>query len=250
MRRGLLGRDRLIVALVAAFALLAGGRSPASADFYKGCKVDARDAVDPETGVVEHGPRRGNRVSLTFDERLGPYTRPILNALERRRARATFFTVGEQIRNHRRLVKRIVAQGHEHGNHTFSHPNLTELETSERLWELRATQRPLRRIGAFEPCLMRPPGGAVDSAVVQDAASLGLTTVKWDVAGGDAFGYRPREITERVLSQVRRGSIVLLHQTPTAAAALPDILAGLRKRGLRSVPVVKLLGGRFTSRSG
>jgi peptidoglycan/xylan/chitin deacetylase (PgdA/CDA1 family) len=248
VRRGPTGnRVRGFVAFVTAFSLMpasAAGAAPALPD---GCRVDVADFANDETGAVEHGARRGNRVALTFDESLGPNTRPILEALQRANDRATFFTVGDQIRIHRSLVERIVSEGHEHGNHSFNHPHLTELDTRERLDEMRSTQRLLRRAGGFEPCLMRPPFGSVDESVVDDAARIGLGTVMWDVAGGDFLGWSDDEITSQVLSQVRPGSIVLLHQLPATARAVPDILDGLEERGLRSVPVVKLLGGRITS---
>jgi peptidoglycan-N-acetylglucosamine deacetylase len=246
-RRSTGTRFRGIVVLAATISLMPGSASGAPAELHDGCRVDATQFGNHETGAVAHGPRRGNRVSLTFDESLGPNTRPILEALREAKDRATFFTVGDQIRSHRGLVERIVSEGHEHGNHTFNHPHLTELDAPERRREMQSTQRLLRRVAGFEPCLMRPPFGSVDESVVAGASRLGLGTVMWDVAGGDFVGFSSEEITAHVLSEVQPGSIVLLHQLHTTTRALPDILDGLQQRGLRSVPVVKLLGGRFTT---
>ena len=206
----------------------------------RGCAVETK-------GVVEHAPRKGNRIALTFDESLGAETRRILDALRRANAGATFFAVGREARAHEPLVRRIVREGHELANHSFDHPDLTTLERAERRSQLLRTQRNARRIAGFDPCLMRPPFGAVNDAVVADAEALGLGTVTWDVVGGEIYGFGSREVARGILDQVRPGSIVLMHQVESTPKAVRLILAGLRKRGLRTVPAVKLLGGRFTS---
>lgn len=232
--RALRGLAALIVATIAL-----GVADPAAATVHRGCSVDTE-------GVVEHGPRQGNRVALSFDEFIGPETRRILDALDRANAHATFFVVGEQAREHEPLVRRMVRDGHELGNHSFDHPDLTTLEPAQRRSQLRRTQRNAVRIAGFEPCLMRPPFGAVNEPVVADAQALGLGTVKWDIVGGEIYGFGSRDVAEGILDQVRPGSIVLMHQIEVTPKAVRLILAGLRERGLRSVPVVKLLGGQFT----
>ena len=234
--RALAGLAALVAATV---ALGADPARPGPAP--SGCAVETE-------GAVEHAPRRGERIALTFDEHLGPETRRILDALERANAGATFFAVGKEARAHEPVIRRIVGEGHELANHTFDHPDLTTLERAERRRQLLRTQRNARRIAGFEPCLMRPPFGAVNEAVVADAEALGLGTVMWDVVGGEIYGFGPRDVAEGVLDQVRRGSIVLMHQVESTPKAVRLILAGLRRRGLRTVPVVKLLGGEFTVR--
>ena len=185
-----------------------------------------------------------NLVSITFDERLGKSTRAILNTFERFRARATFFIPGRNAASHRDLARKVAARGHELANHTQTHPDLTRLPDSG-LAEIRRGSATLERLTGFRPCLFRPPFGTVDEEVVKAASGLGLQTVLWSGGGIDPFTNDPEVVAEQALDGVHPGSIVLLHQTPDCAEALPRILAGLRERGLRSVPVTHLLGGRF-----
>lgn len=221
--------------LLSALALLSA--APAAANPI-GCEVEASRAV-------EHAPRDQSRVSLTFDEYLGKDTRRILRSLRKAGARATFFSVGKEVRTHKRLTRRILRQGHELANHTFAHRDLTRLSGKRRRAQLRRNQKLVRRVTGFTPCLMRPPFGAVNEAVVGAAERLGLSTVKWDVTGGEVFGARSRDVKRQVLNHTQPGSIILLHQIPNAAEAVPGILRGLEERDLRVVPVTKLLGGRF-----
>ena len=203
-----------------------------------GCEVPRVGAPVSEASV------ESNRVSVTFDEQLGENTRSILATFDRFRTRATFFIPGRNALDHPRLARMVAARGHELANHSQTHPDLTRRPDSG-IQEMRRGNAALERLTGFRPCLFRPPFGTVDEAVVEAARRLDLRTVLWSAGGIDPFTNDPEVVAEQALDGIRPGSIILLHQTPHSAEALPKILKGLRERGLRSVPVTRLLGGRF-----
>ncbi|HWO69373.1 MAG TPA: polysaccharide deacetylase family protein [Actinomycetota bacterium] len=188
---------------------------------------------------------RPPRVALTFDD--GPWpgtTRAILRILRRMHVRATFFLVGSRVERSPRLVRAIARGGHAIGNHSWSHPMhpaFRRLPPERLRAELARTNRALERLGV-EPALFRPPGGSVDGRVVAAALELGMRTVLWDVDPRDWAGdARPAALAASVLRQVRPGSIVLLHDGGgdgwTTVRALPAIVRGIRRMGLRLVPL-------------
>ena len=188
---------------------------------------------------------RPPRVALTFDD--GPWpgtTRTILGILRRMHVRATFFVVGSRAERAPALVRAMVRDGHAVGNHSWSHPMRPEfrrLPPARLRAELERTNGALARLGV-EPALFRPPGGSVDGRVVATALQLGMRTVLWDVDPEDwAGGKSPAALAAAVLRQVRPGSIVLLHDGGgdgwTTVRALPTIVRGIRRMGLRLVPL-------------
>ncbi len=187
-----------------------------------------------------HAPRA---VALTFDD--GPWpgaTRRILAILDRFHAHATFFMVGTQAARYPRLVRAVLNAGDEIGNHSYDHPlTLQGLSPSRLAEELSKTNAILRGLGA-SPTLFRPPSGWDDDEVVQEARRQGMRLVTWSVDPADwRSGLTPTQVRRGVLSNVERGSIVLLHDGGGDAAhtikALPSIIRGIRDRGLRLVLV-------------
>jgi peptidoglycan/xylan/chitin deacetylase (PgdA/CDA1 family) len=187
-----------------------------------------------------HAPKE---VALTFDD--GPWpgaTRRILKILHRFHVHATFFMIGEQAARYPGLVRAVLRAGDEVGNHSWDHPlTLQGLSPSRLAEELSKTSTVLRGLGAT-PTLFRPPGGWDDDAVVQEARSQGMRLVTWSVDPADwRSGLSPEQVKRSVLSDVERGSIVLLHDGGGDALhtikALPSIIRGIRHRGFRLVLV-------------
>jgi peptidoglycan/xylan/chitin deacetylase (PgdA/CDA1 family) len=205
----------------------------------------------PPAAIVTHGPRTTPKVALTFD--VCPTHAPvelddrIVDALVAAHARATFFVSGRWAEARPDAVRRLAAEPSiEIGNHSFRHPHLTQAPDAQVRAELVSTQELLQRLTGRTPRLFRPPFGEVDERVAAIAAGVGLTTVQFDVASGDpAPGVTAPGLVRSVLDHVRRGSIVVMHANhrgfPTAEA-LPDLIAGLRARGLEPVTVGELLG--------
>lgn len=182
-------------------------------------------------------------VALTFDEGPGPYTDRILTALGS--ARATFFTTGTSAAARPDLLRRMAADGHLVGNHSWSHRDLTTLPDNRIYEQLSRAQDTIAQVTGSLPNLMRPPYGAVNPDVSKIAGELKLSVVTWDVDGGDAGDTTAADIVKRVVSGVKPGSIVLLHDLgPATPEAIPQILTELRSRGYVFVTVPELYGTR------
>jgi peptidoglycan/xylan/chitin deacetylase (PgdA/CDA1 family) len=193
-------------------------------------------------------------VALTFDDGPTPTTSlPILSFLEQTHTPATFFVMGQYARAYPWLIQREAADGFAIGVHTWDHPDMRLLSVNARAYQLGATIQQLHSdLGSgFCAWLWRPPYGAENSGIVAQAGAFGLTTVNWDVDPQDWARPGTMVIVQRVLAQVRPGSIILMHDGPAArqetAAALPYILAGLHQRGLVPVTLPTLLGSESAS---
>jgi peptidoglycan/xylan/chitin deacetylase (PgdA/CDA1 family) len=174
-------------------------------------------------------------VRLTFDDGpVRPNTPRILNVLSNYRVKATFFVVGQKARQHPLLVKREYREGHSVQNHTYTHPDLTTLGPVQTRRELRATNQAIKAAGAPRPYRFRPPHGLTNARVRSVGASLGLIQTLWSVDPHDWAGPPASVICRRVVTNVRPGSIVLLHDGSVGAntvEALPCIIKRLRAQG-------------------
>jgi peptidoglycan/xylan/chitin deacetylase (PgdA/CDA1 family) len=209
-----------------------------------------RAGAGPPPGVIEHGPRDTPRVALTFD--LCPTHPPmelddrIVDALVVRHAHATFFVSGRWARAQPDAVRRLAREPlFEIANHSYHHPHLRTLGDDEVRQELVTTQDALRELDAPVPRVFRAPFGEVDARIARIAAAAGLATIEYDVVSGDpgpAVG-RAR-LVRTVLERARPGSIVIMHANHrrfATADAVPEIVDGLRARGLELVTVSELL---------
>lgn len=187
-----------------------------------------------------HGSRHHKRVALSFDDGPSAYTPRILSVLEDKHAKGTFFEIGDEIPGRTSISRAVLKSGNELGNHSLHH------ESKPSRASMAATNDRIESATGFEPCLFRPPYGAYDSRVVSDARSLGMTTIIWDVDPTDWAEPGSDVIYNRVVSNTRPGSIVLMHDgggnRSQTVAALPRIIHTLRKRGYRFLTVTKLLG--------
>ncbi len=187
--------------------------------------------------------RAEGAVALTFDDGPSPqYTPRILARLRRLHVRATFFVVGYLAAAYPQLVRGELRLGMTVGNHSYNHPEVPpfdQLPPPLLRDEIALGGQILSKLGV-RPRLFRPPGGSVSPALVRAAAALGQRVVLWSVDPADwTPGSTANEIARRVLSSVRPGSIVILHDgggdRSATLAALPAIVRGIRKRGLHLV---------------
>ncbi|GIU96088.1 MAG: hypothetical protein KatS3mg012_2545 [Gaiellaceae bacterium] len=199
-------------------------------------------AIDVRSAVPIGPFRRPKAVALTFDDGPSRHTRAVLDTLRRLNVPATFFVVGSLAERRPALVRRAHAYGMAVGNHSYSHPYRPPF-ASRRPAEIRAEiargAAVLTGLAAA-PSVFRPPGGSVSPQVLEAARAQGQGVVLWSV---DAEDWRPgttaSRIARRVLRDVRRGSIVLLHDgggdRSQTVKALPAIVRGIRARGLELV---------------
>jgi peptidoglycan/xylan/chitin deacetylase (PgdA/CDA1 family) len=198
------------------------------------------------TGAFRGGPAR-KEVAFGFDD--GPWsaTGAFVRMLERSHAQATFFLIGDQLSAaYRPTLLRELRDGDVLGDHTFTHPYLTRIGNVR--GQLQQTIHAIRTMTGYAPCVFRPPYGAYDGTVLHTARSLGLATVLWNVDPGDYALPGTAAIVQRVLAQVRPGSIVISHDgggpRGETLAAYPAIIATLRRRRYRIVTIPQLLGFR------
>jgi peptidoglycan/xylan/chitin deacetylase (PgdA/CDA1 family) len=204
---------------------------------------------------ASHGPANAKMVALSFDDSPSPYTESLFKTLLRYHVAGTFFMIGERVaflmeeRPSTRLLREMMDHGMEIGNHSYNHPRELPEEGEGATLQLELTSREIERASGFEPCLFRPPYGNLTPELVQRAKAIGLTTVKWDVDPEDWRHPGVNVIRERVLSGIRPGAIVVMHDNietqGQTVEALPGIIEGLKARGYQLVTITQLLGESF-----
>ena len=199
-----------------------------------------------EPRVIEHGEREGNQVALTFDAcstwAEAKYDPRVIDILRETGTPATLFLGGLWMLRHDDVTRELADEPlFELANHAHSHPDMTTLDNDKIDRELAFTQLAALHVYGQQPRLFRPPYVRNNEQLTERAARLGLVTVQYDIASGDADRkLKPEAIARDVLSRIRAGSIVVLHMNnpdlPTAEA-LPMIIEGLREKGLEAVKV-------------
>ncbi|AZQ32271.1 hypothetical protein EJ357_01320 [Streptomyces cyaneochromogenes] len=178
-------------------------------------------------------------IALTFDDGpAAPHTATLLTYLAKYNARATFFTVGQNVAAHPELVRAEAEAGHEVGNHSWNHPDLTRLTPTQIASQLARTDTAIKAATGEEATLFRPPYGAINSTV---RAATSLSPVLWDVDTEDWKYPDASRVAQYVISKADRNDVVLLHDIHrTSVEAVPEILRTLTARGYHFVTVSHL----------
>ena len=179
-------------------------------------------------------------VALTYDDGpSGRFTRELLDGLQQRGARATFFLCGYRIKEYPEEARRIYEEGHEIGYHGYSHKNMRDMSRRAIAQELIDTRALLPE--DCEPVLFRPPGGFVTDGVRQVAEVRQLTLLRWSVDPRDWAVSSTAAIEASVLKHVKDGDVILLHDmTASSVRAALDIVDTLQQQGFRFVTVSEL----------
>ena len=189
------------------------------------------------------------RLALTFDDGPHPvHTRAVLDLLDARGHRATFFVIGTRGARHPELLAEIVRRGHALGNHSHAHSWATAALSVRRLVaDLQRAQATLRAAGS-DPRWFRPPIGIVSPLVSAATRRAGLRIVGWTASARDGVATHPARALRRLLRGLRPGAILALHDAaehgdrePVALRVLPRLLDELDNRKLRSVTIDELL---------
>lgn len=184
-------------------------------------------------------------IALTFDD--GPWpnsTSQVLNILKKNNVKATFFVVGRQVKQYPQLTKRVVAEGHAIGNHSWSH-QYHKYSPSTAARELNSTTDLVHKITGVKTSLFRPPGGILNNGLATYAQQKKYAVIMWSA---DSLDWRYRStsaLISSVLREARPGAIVLLHDgggnRSKTVQALPQLIAQLKKRGYKFVTVPELM---------
>ncbi|HEY3027501.1 MAG TPA: glycosyltransferase [Pyrinomonadaceae bacterium] len=215
----------------------------------------------PSSYVIERAGDHPGLIALTFDDGPDPrWTPAILDILKQENVPATFFIIGKNGQAYPDLLRRIVNEGHEIGNHTFTHPNLGEIPGRITDLELNATQRLIESVTGRSTVLFRPPFfGDAEADKPEEvepafrAQRMGYIMVGLRLDPDDwQTPVSPDEIVNRTVEQAmytdpdKRGQVVLLHDSggdrSATVTALPGLIHELRRRGFRFVPVSELAG--------
>ncbi|HEX8509696.1 MAG TPA: polysaccharide deacetylase family protein [Propionibacteriaceae bacterium] len=233
------------------------GDKPLSIHLASAALVSRLSNAGTSARAAAHGPRpptnqgpvdcvKRRCVALTFDDGPGPYTAELVAMLQQRRVPATFFLVGDRVRQSSDLVATMSSAGLEIGNQSSSHVELTFVAAGPMTIDLRNTSRAIQAVTGRRTTLLRPPYGARNRIVDRVSKRLGMAEILWDVDTLDWRTDNPATVRHGAVSAARRGSIILLHDVGHATvAAVPKIIADLRRRGFVLVTVSELLGERL-----
>ena len=212
--------------------------------------TDGGGAVQPAAGqvTVEQAadePEEEKCVALTFDD--GPRestTSVLLEGLDQRGAKATFFLIGQQIEGNEWLVQWMASSGHQVGSHTYSHQKLQGCDKDTILQEINKTEVLLHHILGDGEYWLRPPYGLIDPA---EKALIETPMVHWSVDPEDWKVLDTDQVVEHVCSHVQDGDIILLHDFyPTSVQAALQIVDRLQAEGYEFVTVKELLERKGT----
>ena len=183
-------------------------------------------------------------IAMTFDD--GPHatlTPKLLDLLAARHIKVTFFVLGECIEQHPEVLQRAAREGHEIGNHSWSHPQLNKMSDEAVRSQLRRTDDAIKAATGKRPTLFRPPYGAITARQkkwIHD--EFGYEIIMWDVDPLDWKDPGPTTVANRILKETRAGSIVLSHDIHRGTVeAMPSTLAQLQAKNFKFVTVSELI---------
>ncbi len=239
MKPGLTQRSRR-KALLAAIVLLSLGLS-IFLDFPQNIVtvVTGQDRLVP----IYYVDTPEKKVAISFDACWGAeHTPKILEVLRENNLKTTFFLTGFWLEKYPDMVKTISDEGHEIGNHTYTHPHLNTLSDSEIKTEVKRTHQLIKDICGQEANLFRPPFGEYSNKVIKALEECGYKTIQWSVDSLDWKEGGKEAIINRVTNKVHNGAIVLFHNNGKyTAEALPEIIEKLTAEGYTIVPISELL---------
>lgn len=203
--------------------------------------IDSKGKQDEKVLDKKKNPSE-KRVALTFDDGPDPdVTTRILTILDKYEAKATFYMLGSRVEYYPEVAKKVHEAGHELGNHSWTHPDLTKANTEKIFSEIDRTSRIIEAVTGEKPFSFRPPYGAVNDVVKQQTD---LPIALWDV---DTLDWKHRsglQLLTYVQNSVKDGSIILMHDIhPSTADGLDAVMAFLVENGYTFVTVSELTGG-------
>ena len=185
------------------------------------------------------------KVALSFDAAWGNEdTQTILDILAKYNVHATFFMTGGWVESYPEDVKKIQAAGHDLGNHSENHKNMSQLSDTECQEELMKVHNKVKELTGVEMNLFRPPYGDYDNHVITNAKDCGYYTIQWSVDSLDWKDYGVESIIKTVTEHkdLKNGAIILMHNgAKYTAQALPTVIEKLQADGYEIVPISELI---------
>ncbi|HLW39297.1 MAG TPA: polysaccharide deacetylase family protein [Brumimicrobium sp.] len=193
--------------------------------------------------AIHRGEVKGKIVAITFDDGPTEFTLKALELLNKYRQKASFFCIGKQVQKHEKIVVSIVENGHEVGNHTFSHAQQMGFKnTAEMIEEIECTDKILEGIVEKKTRYFRPPFGVTNPAVRRAIQETKHIVVGWNIRSLDTSINNEKRIFNRIKRKIKPGSIILLHDTSKKSInVLEQLLIYLEQEEYKSVTVTELL---------
>ncbi len=182
-------------------------------------------------------------IALTFDDGVDEVITPkVLDILANHNAKATFFLIGENARQHPDLVRRIVNEGHEIGNHTMQHKGTFPMQSSVAMTnEIQECTELLESISGTKIKYFRPPFGVTNPNLAKALKNTSLQSIGWSVRSFDTMGHPVERVTNRILNKLKAGDIILLHDNRQGADLIVEnLLVELANRSLHPVAISNL----------
>ena len=226
----------------------AGGLSKSITPAYWVDRATGKDLFNPEKRIWYKGVRERKEVCITFDDGPHPLScRSLLATLQEKKVPAVFFVVGKQVDGNPDLVRMIAEEGHEIGNHTYDHIRLNNLTREQIYDQISLCESSVEKASGRKMVLFRPPGMKYSDDVISVINQKKLILMEYVLGAKDFVGTVTKgELTveqqklpavtsdyvvESVIKQLRPGAIILLHDNPVTAAALPKMIDRIREKG-------------------
>ena len=211
------------------------------------CFASFSDTNADNCQVYKRGNTEEHKIALTFDD--GPHsekTPKILDVLQQNNVKATFFIVGENANGNDDIIRRIIADGHEIGNHTFGHKYLLKADRCVIEREIDLCDDEIFNYSEYNARLFRPPGGIYDDLLTSICNDRGYDMVLWSIDTRDWAGTSAQDIEKEILNNIEDGAIILLHDyicgESYTEVALMNVIPKLKELGYSFVTVSELIG--------
>lgn len=169
------------------------------------------------------------------------YLSPILETLKKHHVHATFFLEGRWVKNHPDLAVMIASEGHEIGNHSYSHPDMKQLSSAKVREEIQRTEEVIKATIGKSSDWFAPPSGSFRDEVVKIAHEEKLGTILWSVDTIDWRNPSPEELIRRVMGKIHNGAIILMHPTKSTSQSLDELIKQIKNKDLEIDTISNLL---------
>lgn len=195
---------------------------------------------------ITHKRTKIKEIALTFDDGPTEFTPKLLDLLNEHQIKATFFCIGKQIEKYPETFQRIIAEGHTIGNHTLTHSRSTGfLSTSKMVAEIKNCDEVMKNVGNIQTNLYRPPFGVTNPNIAKAIKQTHKISIGWNVRSLDTIIDDERKIYKRITKDLRKGSIILLHDTSEKTYhVLVDLLVFLKDKKYSTFTVDSITNSR------
>ena len=215
--------------------------------FFVSADVTCVDRGSDEVDIYRKNENDYMKIALTFDDGPHPrYTKEILEILDEYDIKATFFVIGINVKYYPETMNSIIEHGHEIGNHTYTHPHVRDLDCIKLKTEIEDCEDMVCNLGEYHTKLFRPPEGMIGGEVKNAVKDLGYKVILWDIDTRDWAHTPPKDIAQNVISNVKSGDIILMHDYIAYNSPTPEALRlfipTLLEKGYKFVVISELIG--------